>query len=343
MIGGIGRHTYLMFSQLKSSDFLFFSPAENQLARHVRIKFWPIRFLKQAGVSLWLHFQARRIISEHALEKLNIHTGPGGVLLIRRLPVPVIVTCHHTYQQQCRHIGSQFWKRIFLPFEKRTYRLADRIVCVSDATRAALIDYYGIPEEKIATVYNAVETDRFFPLGTRKKPGTIVYVGRIDKRKGIEFLIRSMPLVRERIPDALLLVAGKGSDLEKIRTLVRRLNLERNVDLLGFVPDDELNSLYNRARCAVVPSVFEGFGITVIEALAAGTRVVGTDVDGIREILQSGAYGSLVPYDDIRALADAIVSELTFAREVPGLRPEYRVEQFRERYLKVLEEADRAQ
>jgi glycosyltransferase involved in cell wall biosynthesis len=86
----------------------------------------------------------------------------------------------------------------------------------------------------------------------------------------------------------------------------------------------------------VVPSIFEGFGITVIEALAAGTRVVGTDVDGIREILKSGEYGRLVPYGDHQALADAIIAELNEPKRAGELRPEYLIEQFRERYLEAL-------
>jgi glycosyltransferase involved in cell wall biosynthesis len=96
--------------------------------------------------------------------------------------------------------------------------------------------------------------------------------------------------------------------------------------------------LYNQARCVVVPSTFEGFGITVIEALAAGTRVVGTDVDGIREILKGGEYGRLVPYGNHQALADAIIAELREPERAGTLRPEYLVEQFRERYLEMLEE-----
>jgi glycosyltransferase involved in cell wall biosynthesis len=342
LIGGIGRHTFLMFSALQRLDLMFFSPAQNELPRHLRIQSWPVRFFKQVGVSLWLFSRARRIISRYGLDKLNIHTGPGGVLLVRRLPIPVVVTCHHTYRQQCHFIRSQFWKRIFIPFEGRTYRLAEKIVCVSDATRRALIEDYGIPQEKTVTVYNAVDTGRFHPLRLAKNPHTIVYVGRIDKRKGIEFLIRSMPLVREQVPDALLLVGGKGAYLERMKALVARLQLGEHVAFLGFVPDAELNALYNRAQCVVVPSIFEGFGITVIEALAAGTRVVGSDTDGIREILAGGDYGSLAPYGDRRALAEAIVAEISAPRSAPELPSKYLVEQFRDGYLEAFHGTDGA-
>ncbi|MBK5273433.1 MAG: glycosyltransferase family 4 protein [Desulfuromonadales bacterium] len=326
-----------MYRELKGSDILFFSPADNALPGHIRIKSWMIHLFKQVGVSIWLFLKGNQIISEYRLDKLNIHAGPGGVLLIRKLPIPVLVTCHHTYWQQYTHIKAQFWKRIFLPFERRTYRLADKIICDCEDTKRVLIERYDIPMEKITVIHCAVDSGKFHFENLPKQSKSILYIGRIAKRKGIDFLIRSMPLVVRTFPDVQLLVGGKGSHLEKMKSLVRQLGLERNVTFLGFVPDDQLNTLYNQAHCVVVPSIFEGFGITVIEALAAGTRVVGTDVDGIREILNSGEYGRLVPYGNRQALADAIIAELNEPKRAGALRAEYLVEQFRNRYLQVLE------
>jgi glycosyltransferase involved in cell wall biosynthesis len=329
--------THTLYSELKGKNVLFFSPADNSFPGHVRVHFWAVRLFKQVGVSLWLLLNGRRIISSYSLDKLNIHAGPGGVLLVCRLPVPVIVTCHHTYWQQYTHIKAQFWKRIFLPFEKMTYRLADGIISDCEDTKRVLIERYGIASGKISVIHCAVDTEQFHPLNVPRTPNCALYIGRIAKRKGIDFLIRSMPLVVRQVPDAQLLVGGKGEYLEKMKSLVGRLNLEQHVTFLGFVPDDRLNPLYNQAQCVVVPSMFEGFGITVIEALAAGTRVVGTDTDGIREIINSGDYGSLVPYGDCHALADAIVAELRNPRKVEALRPEYRVEQLGRRYTEILE------
>lgn len=325
-----------MFCSLKDKDFLFFSSADNTLPHHIRITYWPVRLFKHVGVSIWLFLHGTRIISEYCLDRLNIHAGPGGVLFIRKLPVPVFVTCHHTYWQQYTHIRSQFWKRIFLPFEQRTYDLADKIICDCEDTKQVLIERYNVPVEKITVIHCAVDTGKFHFENLPKKPDSLLYIGRIAKRKGIDFLIRSMPYVVRTIPDVRLLVGGKGSYLEKMKSLVRQLDLERNVIFLGFVPDDQLNTLYNQARCVVVPSVFEGFGITVIEALAAGTRVIGTDTDGIREILHNCDYGRLVPYGDTRALADAITAELREPKRAGELQPKYRAEMLRNRYLEVL-------
>jgi glycosyltransferase involved in cell wall biosynthesis len=321
---------------LKGSDTLFFSAADNTLPGHVRAESWVIPILKQVGVSIWLFFNAKRIISQYKLEKLNIHSGAGGVLLIRKPSIPVVLTCHHTYWQHYRYIKSQFWKRIFYPFEKRTYQLADTIICDCEDTRRVLSECYGVPDSKMTIIPCAVDTDAFFPTGQPREPMTALYIGRIDKRKGVDFLIESMALVRDELPEARLLVGGSGKDSAQLKERVGQLHLEKNVTFLGFVPDDQLNALYNRAQCVVVPSVFEGFGITVIEAAATRTRVVGTDVDGIRSTLQSGDYGALVPYGDCRAMADAIAAELRAPRKPQELGPEYRVDYFRKRYLEEL-------
>ena len=307
------------------------------MPEHIRINCPGIRTLKQVAVSIWLISHGAGLVARYHLEKLNIHAGPGGVLYLRKLPVPVIVTCHHTYWQQYTHIKSQFWKRIFLPFERRTYRLADSIICDCHDTVQVLIRRYGIPPEKIGVIQCAVDTERFHPLVGAKEPDTLLYVGRISKRKGIDFLIRSIPGVVATLPAARLLVAGKGEYLHRMKALVQELGIERSVTFLGFVPDDELNSLYNRAGVVVVPSIFEGFGISVIEALATGTRVVGSDVDGIREILSGSEFGRLVSYGDTVALAEALIAELREPRRAGELRPEYRVEQLSKRYREVFD------
>ena len=336
-IGGMGRHVHTMYTALPDKDILFFSAADNSLPRHICLTSWAIRQFKQLGLSFWLYRNLERLIVRHHLQKINIHAGPGGVFLTRPLPIPVIVTSHHTYWQQSHYIRSQFWKRLFIPFEKRTFELADKIICDSHDTKSVLVAHYNISEEKITVIHWGVDSKKFFPTDTPKNPNCLLYIGRIDKRKGVDLLIRSMPYVRQQIPDALLLVGGTGRSLEKMKSLVRRLRLDHAVTFLGFVPDDQLNALYNQAQCVVVPSIFEGFGITVIEAIAAGTRVVGTDVDGIREILRSADFGRLVPYGDHHALAKAIVTELKNPGKIQTLKQEYLISEFKSRYLQALE------
>jgi glycosyltransferase involved in cell wall biosynthesis len=91
---------------------------------------------------------------------------------------------------------------------------------------------------------------------------------------------------------------------------VQTRGLAENIDFLGFIPDASLNLWYNKVQCAVIPSVFEGFGLTAVEAMAAGTSVICTDVDSLRYIVDDGVCGYLVKYNDREALSTKILNLL---------------------------------
>ena len=132
----------------------------------------------------------------------------------------------------------------------------------------------------------------------------------MDKRKGVDFLIRAMADVVAQLPDAKLFVGGRGRDLESLRSYSKAHGLERNIQFLGFIPDENLNMWYNKVQCVVIPSVFEGFGLTAVEAMAAGTSVICTAVDSLRAIVEDGVCGNLVAYGDDTGLSTKIVSLL---------------------------------
>ena len=138
----------------------------------------------------------------------------------------------------------------------------------------------------------------------------MLFVGRVDKRKGADFLIRSLPYVVEHLPEVQLYIGGKGKDLAKLKQFADAHGLSENVKFLGFIPDDDLNMWYNKARCVVVPSVFEGFGLTAVEAMASGTSVICTRVDSLKDIVQNSNCGYLVDYGDTTALSQKIISLL---------------------------------
>lgn len=306
--GGMGRYVYEIAQRLPQEKLLIFSPCKNDISNHVKLAPPLHRKLRNLSFSLWLHQNIEYIIKEYNLTRINIQCGPGGLFLIKRPSVPVIATCHHTYWQQSRYIPSQFWKRIFVPFEGRTYSCADKIVCQSKDVRRILTEQYHLNSEGIAVIPIGVDTSRFYPIpGTPKIPNSLLYVGRIEKRKGIDFLLRAMPFVVKQISDVKLFIAGAGKEVKRIKRYIHELRLEENIQLLGFVIEEDLNELYNKVRCIIVPSIFEGFGLTAIEAMAAGTPVIGTNVDGLREVIQNDVNGLLVRYNDVAALSQSIV------------------------------------
>jgi glycosyltransferase involved in cell wall biosynthesis len=309
--GGMGRYLADVSRRLPEDSHVVFSPCDNSLPNHIRVTPAFREAFHNLSFSFWLHRSIDRLIDRHALSRINIQCGPGGLFLLKKVRVPVVATCYHTWWQQAQYLRAQFWKRLFIPFERLTYRRAGRIVCISEDSQAILAGPYRIPGEKLTVIPPGVDTRRFFPLpGIRKLPNSLLYVGRIDRRKGVDFLMRAMPEVVRQIPDCVLYVGGIGKDLPFLKGYVRANGLERNVQFLEFIAEELLNSWYNKVQCAVVPSVFEGFGLTVVEAMAAGTSVVSTRVDSIRRIVQDGVCGFLVDYGDTASLAYRILQLL---------------------------------
>ncbi|MBN2880928.1 glycosyltransferase family 4 protein [Candidatus Woesearchaeota archaeon] len=285
-IGGIGRHIYDLYYKNSKIYCIVFSPSDKKLKNHVIIKPSFHSKLKNIATGLFFQRNAEKLIHKYQLSKLNIHCGPGGIFFLKRVSIPVIATCHHTYWQQSHYIKSQFWKRIFIPFEKKTYQLADKIICVSGDSKNILVEKYNINKNKIVVIPNGVDTKQFYPMKNIKKiPNSLFYIGRLDKRKGIDFLVKSMPDIVKKNSKKVLYIGGKGKLMRPLQKFVTKNNLTNNVKFLGFIPDNKLNEWYNKMELVIVPSIFEGFGITVIEAMAAGTPVIGSNVDGIKGIL----------------------------------------------------------
>ena len=310
-IGGIGRYVYEFTQRIPDSDVLIFSPCINDIPNHIQVSPPGHYYLRNLSYSFWLHQQIKKIVAQYGLTRMNIQCGPGGLFLLKKTGIPVIATCYHTWWQQSHYIASQFWKRVFVPFERRTYGLADKVICISEDSREMLIEKYGIAADKIVVVHPGVDLNRFYPLAEIEKiPGSVLYVGRVDKRKGVDFLLRALRHVAPQLPGVKLYLGGKGKDLGKLKQFVDAQGLSKNVQFLGFIPDDQLNMWYNKVQSVVVPSVFEGFGLTAVEAMAAGTSVICTRVDSLRNIVRDGLCGYLVDYGDTAGLAQKMVSLL---------------------------------
>ena len=181
-------------------------------------------------------------------------------------------------------------------------RLIDRYVAVSRAVAAQLTDEYHVPERKVCVVPNATPVpaalSRRAPEG---RPFTVLTVGRLHPQKGLDDLLRAAARVR----DAVFLIAGDGPERARLEALARELGVADRVRFLGFRAD--VPDLLDACDLFVLPSLYEGLPLGVLEAMARGAPVVGTAVPGIEEALEGGA-GMLVPPHDPEALAAAIAS-----------------------------------
>lgn len=211
--------------------------------------------------------------------------------------IPTVFHFHGPWAAEGRQEGNPgpAWvaKRVI---ETVLYRQPAHFIVLSGAFRDRLMQSYRVPGDRISVIPGGVDLDRFRLVGRGKKAArqalalderpTIVAVRRLVRRVGLRHLIAAMQEVSAQIPEAALLIAGRGPLEEELRGQIRLLGLERQVRLLGHVPDADLPTLYQAADVSIIPSLsLEGFGLPMIEALACGTPVLVTPVGGMPEII----------------------------------------------------------
>lgn len=213
--------------------------------------------------------------------------------------------------------------------EKLVYDRANGFIVLSEAFRQILHRHYQVPLHKIFVVAGGVNQADFQveqsrsqareKLGWSQDRRIILCVRRLVQRMGLENLIAAIAQVKQQHPDVLLLIAGKGAIAENLRSQIQEMQLTDHVQLLGFVPDQDLAIAYRAAELSIVPTIsLEGFGLIVIESLAAGTPVLGTPIGGIPEILQPFASDLVLEGSGVEQLARGINEALSGDRQMPS-------------------------
>jgi glycosyltransferase involved in cell wall biosynthesis len=241
---------------------------------------------------------------------------------------------------------SNFMKRFLYLMEMRVfYRLAHAIVGVSLGVAEDIKDITGLDSEKIQAIHNPVVTPEIFEQGRQPlehpwfsdgKIPVILGIGRLTKQKDFHTLISAFTEVR-KIRQCRLVILGDGADLDSLRSLASEKSVQDDIDFPGF-QKNPYNYL-SRANLFVLSSRWEGFGMVLVEAMAFGIPVVSTDCpSGPREILKDGRYGPLVPVEDYKALAEAILHALDDPVPSSILKEaseDYAIDKTSKRYLKI--------
>jgi len=178
-------------------------------------------------------------------------------------------------------------------------------------------------KKKHFTIYNAVDVDHIEQiskkvainklknkLGINNKP-IIGVIGRLRWEKGQDILLNAMPAVIKAIPNVMLLVVGDGPDRISLEQSAKSLGIKENIRWLGQKNQQKVFELYSIMDVMAVPSIFEGFGLTAAEAMAAGLPVVASYVDGLSEVVEDGRTGYLVPPGDSTIMAERITDLLS--------------------------------
>jgi glycosyltransferase involved in cell wall biosynthesis len=218
--------------------------------------------------------------------------------------VPLVVTSHGTsvgemLSSEPHEPEDYLMKYLFHPanivLDLIAGRFADKILAISDHTEEQLVESYRFAERKVTMIPHGVDTERFHPdAGPHSAPDpelfTMLYVGRLGPRKGVDLAIESLAATERE--DVELLVAGTGRHEERLRELACELGVEDQVRFLGFIPDEELPALYASSDLFVLLSTYEGYGLVLLEAMSCGTPVIGSDVGGIPTVIgnQEGGW-----------------------------------------------------
>lgn len=201
---------------------------------------------------------------------------------------------------------------------KKVLREADKLIPVSKWTRNDMMKY-NLPRSKFEVIYNGINPEKFRAgkntavkkkLGMKPFSPLISWSGRIIEQKGLEYLIKAMPLVVKRMPTTKLLIIGTGTDVKKLRKLAAKLKVGNSVIFYGSIAYNELNNVLRGCDVFAFPSIWEPFGIAILDAMASGLPVVASKEGGIPEIVENGKDGFLVEKKNSRQLAEALVKIL---------------------------------
>ncbi|MEO6509318.1 MAG: glycosyltransferase family 1 protein [Patescibacteria group bacterium] len=254
-------------------------------------------------------------LSLYFKNKVNVFFSPAHYSP-RFCPVPTVVTIHDLAYF---YYPDEFLKKDLFKLQKWTkYSIekAKKVIAVSKTTKKDLTKFYNLSDSKITVVYNGYEKtllkDKLqprFPLITYdlKPQQYILYVGTLQPRKNIQVLIQAFKKFYAKNPTfRLMLVGKKGWLYEHIFEEVTLLNLENAVTFTGYIPDNEVTELYKHAYCYVLPSLYEGFGIPVLEAMSHSCPVISSFASSLSEV--GGEAAIYFDPENVNGLVDDLES-----------------------------------
>ena len=261
-------------------------------------------------LSPWLSSRIKRVLEREKFDITHLHEPLMPMLcttVLRLSNAPNIGTFHASGGKPWYDFGTPLGKLIL----KKWFRKLDYKIAVSKPA----MDYVNkfFPDE-YSIIPNGVDTDHFRPdveLIEEFLDGklNIMFIGRLEKRKGLDYLLQAYQQVKNQLPESRLIVVGPGIRLrKKYEKRVARHGIE-DVTFIGYATYSDLPRYYRTADIICCPATgWESFGIVLIEAMAVGTAVVASDISGYASVLTHGAEGLLVPPRNAPRLAEALLS-----------------------------------
>jgi D-inositol-3-phosphate glycosyltransferase len=307
------------------ADIVEYSPG----ARVIHIDAGPHRHVDKYDVVDYLPdfacgVQRFRALMGMSYDVIHSHywlSGRLGLLFADHWGVPLVSTFHTLAQLKNRvaESAAEREQTVRYEIERRTMAGSDRVVALTAIDRQQIIRHYQT-HSPIDVIPGGVDLDRFSPMPRARARATlglppdekvVLFVGRIQRLKGLEVLVRAFARLGDL--DARLLVVGgqpgtspESREISRVQHLVTRLGIEGRTGFVGAVAHEQLPLFYSAADVTVMPSSYESFGLVAVESLACGTPVVATRVGGLTSIVHDGETGVLVPWRDAEMFAESL-------------------------------------
>jgi len=267
------------------------------------LKFWELVpeniriFPKKWNLSLLVYSIFLPIIYRKELEKVNFlktnqMLGSWAAVLAKIIHKKrLIVRCGYEWLSFLENQKKPLWKKVVAKFiEKIAYKNADKIILTSEKDKRFVIKNFKIYPEKIEVIPNYIDTNLFKPLNLPKEKNSIIFVGRLEEQKNLFNLIEAIATLPVK-----LVIIGNGSLKEKLKNFAKEKNAE--VEFKENVPNEKLPEELNKSEFFILPSFYEGCPKVLLEAMACGLPGIGTNVEGIKEIIQHKENGYLCKTD----------------------------------------------
>jgi len=277
-----------------------------------RLPFW-FKISNTPINPIW-YFQIKNIIKKEKPDVINAHTPVPFISDVTARvcgDIPFILTYHTGAMMLKGKLLEDLLIRFYESFIlKATLKKAKKIICSSDFVRLGFLKDYA---NKTITITPGVDLNRFKHKISNFK-NKILFVGnlkKVEKYKGLEYLLSAVNIIKKNIKDVKLTVVGEGDYMIYYKRLCKNLGIKRNVEFKGSIIGRKLVEYYQKSNVLVLPSLSESFGMVLLEAMACKKPVIGSNVGGIPYVIDNDQNGLLVPPKDPQALADAIIKILT--------------------------------
>jgi glycosyltransferase involved in cell wall biosynthesis len=271
-------------------------------------------------------FRPARILWEQIVLPIEAARYRLDVLFNPGFTAPVFSPCrqvtvfhdlqHKQHPEYFRWFDLPFWRLLLWAAVHRSHRL----IAVSEATRSDLLRFYRIPAARVIVIAHGVEP-AFARLDRSRTESYLLCVSTLHPHKNLPRLIRAYG--RKKRDFRLILAGLRGFHAEAIVQLIEEMGLRESIQITGWVPREELYSLYERARAFVYPSLFEGFGMPVLEALAAGIPVACSDIPPLREVAGSAAlFFDPLSEEAIAGALDRVTTDTVLRQRLSVAGPE---------------------